>query len=189
MHTCNDIICTVHIWLWLALQHKRQWQKIPRRQYWIHSSLIENSLSAENIIDNINKELDRLSRSFVTGCLHNVQFCFSCNFLDVTQKPEIGMQRSASRHTDTNTHTCAAQHRTGHAWVCTNRGCLSLSGTSVRRGRCSGLGNRRETWDKTQRQHWYPMISVLTTFASSHHPYVALKRSCCSFSELDLIQF
>lgn len=50
-------------------------------------------------------------QKFVMGCLHNVQFCFSCDFLDVTQKPEIGMQRSASRRAHTNTHIYA-QHST-----------------------------------------------------------------------------
>lgn len=97
------------------------------------SLLSLDSLSADSIIDNVNKEPGSFSTSFVTGCLHNVHFCFSCDFLDVTQKPRTGMQRSRCRHKHTHTYMCSsAQRSTGHAWVCTNRGCLSLSGTSVR---------------------------------------------------------
>lgn len=72
------------------------------------SLLSLNSLPADNIIDNVNKEPGSFSTSFVTGCLHNVHFCFSCDFLDVTQKPRTGMQRSRCRHK--HTHICAAQH-------------------------------------------------------------------------------
>lgn len=97
----------------LALCYWRQWFKIPQRELWLiilHPHWA--ALSAENIINNVNKELDGLSRSFVTGCLHNVRGCFSSDFLDVMQELEIGTQRSTSRHTNTPTHMCVAQQRT-----------------------------------------------------------------------------
>lgn len=82
------------------------------------------------------------------------------------------MQRSTRTHTHTH-----VQHSPGHAWVCTNRGRLSLSGMSVYRGRRRALEIWREMWDRAAWQRWCPMISLLTNFTSSCCHIQALKRA------------
>lgn len=108
-----------YVWLWLALEHRRQWHTPFAAAHRdnaesVHSSLIESSLSAKNIIDNVNRELEGRSRSLSRAVYTMFNSVFPVISWTLRRSlREACRGRRADAHTQTHRRTRSkAQHRT-----------------------------------------------------------------------------